>query len=565
MPLKRLTFVLAAFLLTETARAEPQPGDVYREYTWVKQKKNEIVPQLVFSPSGARPEENLRSPRIGQLELDLSGATHAEVVVEHWSGHIGTSQKSIRFNDNACLVLPLPSSTPDKPECFMAALTQGAVEVPLSHLKDGTNEFALTCGPQVCHNYDYPAFAVYGITVRVFLDPSVPHADGRILSPATGATISDNPKIEVVTSSPTAQVHRVDVIGEYEGFDWEGDGDYRGWHYDLDFTKIRHHVGSAVEPPYRVSWDTLWIPDQTQPMRLQARITDSRGVTYVTPSVDGLTLSRTRSVRMYKASDVPEWFSSRKGKVKRCTIEVPSSLDGATAARLVVATHGPHDEPGQFGLNGHSLGTVAPGLPGRDPKRYHVVPVPIEAIKQGTNRYHAVSHTEGHALETLWPGPVLLVEFGPEQIIMRRREFLKRACMRNCRSRSVIVTLSIVAALLSTPLAFGQIKPYSENPLYWEYNGKPVLLFGASDSDNILWYRRKVLEHGARPINNTKAYHYNWPIGGKFRQRQPGTDTEAGARLWRAIFAGAASFRFHRRTKYAQQGMHPGFGLNEAA
>ena len=89
-------------------------------------------------------------------------------------------------------------------------------------------------------------------------------------------------------------------------------------------------------------------------------------------------------------------------------------LKHATAARMVVATHGPHDEPGELGLNGHTLGTVAPGLPGRDPKRYHSVPVPIEGLKQGANLYHAVSQTEGHALETLWPGPVLFVEFGTE-------------------------------------------------------------------------------------------------------------------------------------------------------
>lgn len=59
--------------------------------------------------------------------------------------------------------------------------------------------------------------------------------------------------------------------------------------------------------------------------------------------------------------------------------------------------------------------------------------------------------------------------------------------MRNCVSQpaDVIVTISFVAAFLTSPLAFGQIKPYSENPLYWEYNGKPVLLFGASNSDNI--------------------------------------------------------------------------------
>ena len=30
-----------------------------------------------------------------------------------------------------------------------------------------------------------------------------------------------------------------------------------------------------------------------------------------------------------------------------------------------------------------------------------------------------------------------------------------------------------------------QIKPYSRNPSYWEYHGKPLLLIGGSDRDNI--------------------------------------------------------------------------------
>jgi hypothetical protein len=29
------------------------------------------------------------------------------------------------------------------------------------------------------------------------------------------------------------------------------------------------------------------------------------------------------------------------------------------------------------------------------------------------------------------------------------------------------------------------IRPWSENPSYWEYNGQPVLLLGATDNDNL--------------------------------------------------------------------------------
>ena len=84
--------------------------------------------------------------------------------------------------------------------------------------------------------------------------------------------------------------------------------------------------------------------------------------------------------------------------------------------------------------------------------------------------------------------------------------------------------------------------------------------------DNVLWHRSKVLEHGARPINHVKCYHFNWPIGGEYRNRTSPDDAEAGARLWRAVFAGTASFRFHRHTPPQQPGgLRLGFGLQSDA
>ena len=88
---------------------------------------------------------------------------------------------------------------------------------------------------------------------------------------------------------------------------------------------------------------------------------------------------------------------------------------------------------------------------------------------------------------------------------------------------------------------------------------------GQEHYDNILWYRAKVLQHGPRPINHTKSYLFDWPIGGAFQERTPGTDQEAGARLWRAVFAGAAGFRFHRNTIFTGATTYSGFGLNSVA
>jgi len=85
---------------------------------------------------------------------------------------------------------------------------------------------------------------------------------------------------------------------------------------------------------------------------------------------------------------------------------------------------------------------------------------------------------------------------------------------------------------------------------------------GQRQYDNILWYRSRVLAHGARPINNVKCYHFNWPIGSSFgKDRTSPTDAEAGAKFWRAVFAGAASIRFHRHTPTRPAGLREGFGL----
>jgi hypothetical protein len=84
---------------------------------------------------------------------------------------------------------------------------------------------------------------------------------------------------------------------------------------------------------------------------------------------------------------------------------------------------------------------------------------------------------------------------------------------------------------------------------------------GQQHYDNLLWYRSKVLEHGARPINHVKCYHFNWPTGVSFQDRTSPSDAEAGAKFWRVVFGGGASVRFHRHTPTRPGGLREGFGL----
>ncbi|MCF6358339.1 MAG: hypothetical protein L3J54_11090, partial [Draconibacterium sp.] len=58
-----------------------------------------------------------------------------------------------------------------------------------------------------------------------------------------------------------------------------------------------------------------------------------------------------------------------------------------------------------------------------------------------------------------------------------------------------------------------RIKPWTENPWYWQFNGEPVLLLGASSDDNLFqWPAEKLIPHldsmksvGANYVRNTMS------------------------------------------------------------
>ena len=47
------------------------------------------------------------------------------------------------------------------------------------------------------------------------------------------------------------------------------------------------------------------------------------------------------------------------------------------------------------------------------------------------------------------------------------------------------VTFSVINTLFYAGLVIARIQPYAGNPCYWEYGGRPVLLVGGSDRDNL--------------------------------------------------------------------------------
>ena len=383
--------------------AEPQPGDSFKEFTY----------PIRFSEIDAgtkRPNLQARSRHTQSernLDLDVKGAKKAEVVIEYWGGHIGTGDQSFSVNGSGWIGLPQPQGTPAPPQCYYRTLLKATVAVPIEHLKNGSNSFRFKAGPQICHAFDWGLYWIYSFTVRVYVDGSVPHPEGSIVSHRDGEEIGDDPQFSVSASGREAGISRVDFIGKYEDYNWEGDGVYRQWHYTLNLGQFRNHIGTAFNQPYAVKWDTHWIPDQQESVEIAARITDSFGTTYMTPSVKLALVRQGRSVRMYKASGMPEKFGVRTGVRMSCHIKIPEPLGQARNARMAVSTwSAAHAE--DIRLNDRKL---ADRLGYVHNYSFDVIPIASKWLKQGDNEFSIFSSTREHAAEINWPGPVLLVEF----------------------------------------------------------------------------------------------------------------------------------------------------------
>lgn len=396
------------------AWAQPEPGDVFREYTFTPQESffSELNPDTErdFDSSSAFYLD--RPHAIKELSLDLEGATRAEMSVEYWGGHIGTSEQRFRVNGNAWTALPQPKGTPGAPECYFRTLLGAPVPVPLEQLRGGANQFQFHAGPQRCHSFNWGMYWIYSFTVRVYYNPSeVDHPTGRITAPASGTELHENPVLAASASSPNASVNRVDFIGRYRDFDWEGNGVFRQWHYQTQQGRWRKHIGTAERPDYKVVWNTKWVPDQNRPVQLMAKITDNRGVSYMTPTVEAAFARPNRSVKMYPCQEVPEYFGVRTGSKKSCTISVDNDLSEATAARLMLSTWSAVSHSSSV----HGI-RINGALVANNFGRFHdysfdLLDPALENVEEGANEITIYSESDGHPLEVNWPGPALFVEY----------------------------------------------------------------------------------------------------------------------------------------------------------
>jgi hypothetical protein len=351
---------------------------------------------------------------------DLKGAIKAEVTGYFHSGHIGTSERLIQVNGGAKVALPTSEINRSRPDCyFRYTFGRPSAEIALKDLKEGTNRFTFSVGPQVCYAFNWPCWGFHTFIVRVYYDQSKAHPQGRIVAPASGASlVDDSVPIETVVEPGSTPLRSVDVLGYYYDYPFEGSGKYLDWHYMIkERGSWSGFIGRTTAPPHRVTWKLNRVPDQEEPIRLMARITDEKGMSYMTAAVDKLSLVRKRySVKLYKSHELPENFMSRIGKTVKSSFEpigdhLSQAID-AQLASIIAVGHLERKYLSMCGLNDLRLRQYT-GLGDYRTDFFYdpYMPIGLGALKAGANDFFIYSNTEGHMTEVCWPGPALLVTY----------------------------------------------------------------------------------------------------------------------------------------------------------
>ena len=414
-----IRWILLCLFFFSPLIAQPGPGDVYREYLWWKRSGDAGGALRVGGREGTTDwgttvvdgywETSNIDPK---FDIDLEHAIRAEVVIEKILCHDGTTGLGILLNNTEWIKIPTPETIPKPQEQYQHHIYP-SVAVPLDQLESGpANVFKMRVSDE--HTWNWPQNLIYGMHIRIYYEVSKKsHPAGAVISPGEGETIGLNHTLSCERSSPNGAIQQVDFIGLYEDINWEGDGVYRQWHYHYFHGTLMHHIGSATVAPFEVFWNTEWIPDQSEPMQIAARIQDETGLIYFTEPVKDLRLDRKDfSVELCKPGWIPQQWATRKGVLEE-KIPIAGDVSRAIGYQLCWASWSPGYMEGLyvngfkvFDKEGPNYQYYAHRITIEDP----MVLIPGEnKIKTGKTPLYNGNMV--HGMEVEFPGIMMLVKY----------------------------------------------------------------------------------------------------------------------------------------------------------
>ncbi len=408
-----ITVLLLLVVQSETILAQPLPGDLFREYAW---KTPDKLGNSAFLRVGGKSGYHVKPENYPDLvinngtilfeqTIELTNAIRAEVAIEKMLCHEGTSNLRISLNGNPEIVFPESPNIPEPQNRYMH-LFYPTVEIPLSTLKQGAgNYFSLQV--DTVHPWRWPQNLVYGVILRVYYAPSAKKFSGQL---AAKQESEEKLKLELHCKD-AGNIQSVDFLARYDGPDWDGNGVYNDWHYHYHRGELQNHVGTDTEAPFRTEWDLSWVPDQTEPVQLSARVLYNSGLIAMITPVSFSLKRENYSVHFCKPEKVEEKWLTRTGEKEQ---EFVFNGDPAKVqdARMIFTSW----SPGY--LNGIYINDFVVCI--SEGPRYthmqHCIPVEnLKIFKNGVNilKTGKTPKYQGkmvHGAEIMWPGIMVLIK-----------------------------------------------------------------------------------------------------------------------------------------------------------
>ncbi len=369
------------------------------------------APEVVIHPTFAvRPETKSSGMLQVRVHEDLRLLQGAELDLELWGGHPGTTNRRVTVNGRETFALPGIAGDTQCTHMYPRLVLK------ITDLVDGYNALQFACDQGTSF---WGHFIVDEACLLATLKDDHPNLKGaglagfRATVRATPSSISAE-TIELMLDAPEDKrdaIEAVDYHGYYEGYDENGDGRTRDWH---GFTKERRQVailGTAAGPSFAATWDLAMLPAQdNMAVRAHIRFKGHPDLAYVTLETGGLRVPERPGVRveLAPARELPVPFWSRANRTRTCTIALDADLGRIERAELhvVVWDGGAGSVSDYFTINGRSLPVAGTGKHDVIYTRRELDP---RLLERGTNRVELRSDTEHHGIEVLMPGPALMV------------------------------------------------------------------------------------------------------------------------------------------------------------
>lgn len=346
------------------------------------------------------------------IEEDLRAVKRADVYCEMWGGHPGTANKRLSINGRHTYDFP---DVGCRDEQCTHQYTR--FNVPIDDLVNGYNSLQFACDQG-------STFWGHYIVDNCAIEIGLPRDDARLdfihaadfeVSVAAKSS-SDGERLELqLQGNPSAleNISHVSYHGYHDGYDENGVHGSCDWHGMTKGRQAYGHLGTVDASPFRLLWDTSMLPAQSSvAVRARVHFREDESLVYLTPVLGNLQIAAREGIRVekFEANDLPKPFWSRADRLKSCTIELPLEPSQVEKCQLLVVawSGGAGSVEEYFTLNGLPLPIADDSA---HQVHYRVLDIPVESLRQGSNKIELRSDTEHHGIEILAPGPALMVRY----------------------------------------------------------------------------------------------------------------------------------------------------------